>query len=172
MLASQGDQLVALATLGDLETVLIGPLLDLAVAPALQKGVAERGLSRSGRLRGGGVLGSSRIGGDLAIAANAGNELVTAAGLRSWDTTLIEPSLQVRVGPGLVEPVAGIADGLADFVGDGLVVGAGGVQERVAGAWGWVGDMVVVEERLKLRLSPAGSRKSVGDGERTYNETL
>lgn len=156
MLAGQGNHLVALATLWDLEAVLVGPLLDLAVAPALQQSVAQRSLSRSSRLGGGSVLVSGGVGADLAVAAHARDELVAGAGLWGGDATLVEPLLEVRVGPGLVEPVAGIAGGLANLVGDGLVVGAGGLQKRVASAWRWVRDAMVVEEGLQLRLSPAG----------------
>lgn len=157
MLAGQRDELVTLTALGDLEAVLVGPLLDLAVAPALQQGVAQGSLSSAGRLRGRCVLGGGAVRGDLSVAADAGDELVAVAGLWDRDAALIEPGLEVRVRPGLVEPVAGVAGGLADLGGDGLVVGAGGGQERVASARRWVRDVVVVEESLELGLGPAGT---------------
>jgi hypothetical protein len=74
---------------------------------------------------------------------------------------LIEPSLQVRVGPLRVEPVAWVGCSLASLSGRGLVVRASGGEERIASAWRWVGDVVVVEERLELRLSPAESHVSM-----------
>lgn len=156
MLARQSNELITLAALGNLEAVLVGPLLDLAVAPALQQSVAQGSLSRSSRLGGRGVLGSSAIGGELSVTADASNEFVASAGLRGGDAALVEPCLEVRVRPGLVEPVAGIAGSLADFVGNGLVVCACSVQKGVASARRRVRDAVVVEESLQLRLGPTG----------------
>jgi hypothetical protein len=146
VLASERNELVALASLGHLDAVLVGPLLDLAVAPALEKRVTERLLSA--RSRGGGrsvVLGGA-LRCEVSVAADGGDELVTVARLRDRDTTLVEPGLQVRVGPGGVEPVTRVRSGLSGLVGDSLVVGTDGGEERVTSAGRRVGDSMVVKE--------------------------
>lgn len=48
MLAGQGDELVALGALRDLDALLVEPFLDLAVAPAIEELIAERMLGRFG----------------------------------------------------------------------------------------------------------------------------
>jgi hypothetical protein len=156
VLASESDELVALATLRDLDSVLVGPLLDLAVTPAVQEGITEGSLGGLSSGGGGVVLGSGAVRSDLSVAADRRDQLVASAGLRHGNAALIEPGLEVGVRPGLVEPVTRVGSGLAGLVGNGLVVGAGSLEERVAAARGWVGDVVVVEESLELRLSPAG----------------
>lgn len=100
-------------------------------------------------------MSSCVVAGDAGVAAEGGDELVTRAWLRGWDAALVEPGLEIGLRPVLVQPVAWVQRGLADLVGDGLVVGAGGLKERIASARGWVGDAVVVQEGLELRLSPA-----------------
>lgn len=154
MLAGKSDELVALAALWDLDAVAVGPSLDLAVTPALEERIAERLGGTGGRLGSRSVLLSSLIGSDLRVAAQGGNELVAIARLRDWNTTLIAPCLQVGVGPLRVQPVAWVCGSLTRLLGDLGVVGTGGVQEGVAGAWRWVGDVVVIEPRLELGLSP------------------
>ena len=134
VLACESNKLIALAALRDLDVVPVEPCLQLGVAPAVEKLFRERGLSTMGRRGRRCGSGRSRIGGD---------------------TGVIEPSFQIGVGPALVEPVTGVVKALTELVGGCLVVGASGVEKRVTGAWGWVGDVMVVEERLQLRLSPA-----------------
>ena len=155
VLAGESDELVALAALWDLNTVLVKPLLELAVTPALDELIAERLLGLACGGGGGGILSGGTVGGDLSVAANGCYELVAIAGLRDWDTTLVEPGLEVRLRPLLPEPVAGVGGSLTGLVRDIGVLRASGVEERVAGAWRWVRDAVVVEEGLELRLSPA-----------------
>ena len=154
MLTGQSDELVALAALRNLDAVAVGPCLDLAVAPAVEECVTERLSGTSGRLGGRGVLLSSLIGSDLRVAAKGSNELVAVAWLRNWNTTLVAPSLQVGVRPLRVEPVAWVCGSLASLLSGFGVVGAGGGQEGVAGTWRWVWDLVVVQPRLELGLSP------------------
>lgn len=45
VLAGESDELVAFAALRNLDAILVGPLLDLAVAPAIEKLVAQGLLS-------------------------------------------------------------------------------------------------------------------------------
>lgn len=58
----------------------------------------------------------------MRVAAQRSNELVAAAGLRDRDSALIEPRLQIRVRPRLVDPVTRVVDSLAGFVCHRLVV--------------------------------------------------
>lgn len=155
MLAGESKELVALGALGDLDTVLVGPGLDVTIGPRVQKSIGESLLGTGGSRRSGRGSLSSLVGSKAAVATDGGDKLVTAAGLRSWDATLIEPSLEVRVRPRFVEPVSRVGGSLSDLVRGRLVVGASGLEKRVASARGGVGDSVVVEERLDLRLSPA-----------------
>lgn len=69
---------------------------------------------------------------------------------------LVEPLLEVRLGPGLVKPVTRVSSGLASLLSDGLVVFASGREESVTGARLGGGDAVFVEESLKGGLGPAG----------------
>lgn len=155
MLAGKSGELIALAALRDRDAILVEPLLDLVVAPGVEELVGER---RGGGLGGRGsrvVLLLSLLGGDIGVAAERRDELVAVAGLRDGDTALVEPRLQVGVGPLRVEPVTRVGSGLAGLVRRRLVVAAGGVEERIAGAGRRVRDAVVIEERLELGLSPA-----------------
>jgi hypothetical protein len=156
VLAGKSDELVALAALWNLDAVLVEPLLDLAVTPAVEELLAERLLGRVGGCRSRGSCGSGVVGCDTGVAAERGDELVTVGWLWGWDTTLIEPGLDVRLGPPFIEPVAWVSSSLADLVGNSLIVRADGLKERVAGAWSWVRDTVAVKELLELGLSPAG----------------
>lgn len=156
VLAGESSELVTLATLGNRDAVLVEPLLDLAIAPAVKELVGKRRLGRLSRLGGSVVLLAGLRGSDVGVAADGRDELVTVTGLRCRDTALVEPCLQVRVGPLRVDPVTRVARGLAGLVRCGLVVGADSMEERVASARSRVRDAVVVEERLELRLGPAG----------------
>ena len=156
MLASESSKLVTLATLGNGDAVLVEPLLDLAVRPALKKLVRKALLGRGGLLGGGVVLLVGFASSNVRVTTDGGNERVTVAGLGNRDATLVAPGLQVRVGPLSVEPLARVGSGLAGLVGHRLVVGADSREQRVASAGLGVGDTVVVKERLELRFSPAG----------------
>lgn len=155
LLADKSLKLVLPATLGNLDTLLIEPLLELVVIPRVDELVGESSLSCSSR---GGELadiGCSLSRGDTGVAADRSYQLVAVVRLRSWNTALVEPGLEVRVRPGLVEPVTRVGGSLLELVGDSLVVTAGRLKERVTVAWGRVGDLVVVEEGLELRVGPA-----------------
>ena len=155
MLACQSGELVTLAALGNGDAVLVEPLLDLAVRPALEKLVGKALLGVGSLLGGGVVLLVGPLSSNVRVTTDGGDERVAVAGLRDGDATLVAPSLQVRVGPLSVEPLARVGSGLAGLVCHGLVVGAGSREQRVASAGLGVGDTVVVKERLELRISPA-----------------
>ena len=129
MLAGESNKLVTLATLWHLNAVAVEPFLDLAVAPALEKLVAQRLLSSGGGLGSRGVFLSSAVGSESRVAAERCNKLVASAWLWDWNATLIEPGLEVIVRPRLVEPVARVSSSLACLVSSLLVVGAGSVEK-------------------------------------------
>lgn len=156
VLASESGELVALAALRDGNAVLVEPLLNLAVRPALKKLVGKALLSVSGLLGGGVVLLVGFLSSNVRVTADGGDERVAGAGLGNGDTTLVTPSLEIRVGPLSVEPLARVGSGLTGLVRSGLVVGADSGEKRVASARLRVGDTVVIEERLELRVGPAG----------------
>jgi hypothetical protein len=156
VLAGKSGELVTLATLGNGNAVLVEPLLDLAVRPALKELVREALLGVRGLLGGRVVLLVGFLSSNVGVTTDGGDERVTVAGLGNRDATLVAPGLQIRVRPLSVEPVAGVGGGLAGLVRSGLVVGADGGEKRVASARARVGDSVVVAERLELRLGPAG----------------
>ena len=155
VLACEGNKLVTLASLWDLDAVLVEPFLDLAVTPAVQELIGKRLLSRVRRRGGRGGRRGGTVGCNTSVPADGGDQLVTAVRLRSRDATLVEPRLQIRIGPRMVEPVARVVDRLASLVRGALIVGAGGLEKRVASTGCWVGDAVVVKEGLELRFSPA-----------------
>jgi len=99
VLAGEGEELVALGALGNLDVVAVGPLLDLAVRPRVKEGIAEA------RLSGGGGGRSLRVGtlgilaGETRLAAETGNQGVAGGGLGDIVAALVEPGLDVRVGP-------------------------------------------------------------------------
>jgi len=90
------------------------------------------------------------------VAADGSNHAVTGSGLGNVVTTLIEPALEVRVGPCGVEPVTRVRSSLGDLVGDRLIVLTDNLQERVALTWLGDWDAVLVSEGFKLRVGPAG----------------
>jgi len=130
---SESGELVALRALGNLDAVLIEPLLEPGVVPGVDQLVGQgllsidgRGRQRRGRVVG--VVGSA-VGGDVRITADGCDELVARVGLGCGNTTLVEPLLEVGFGPGLVEPVARVGGSLTSLVGSLLVVGADSGQE-------------------------------------------
>lgn len=144
----------------DRDAVLVEEGLELGVIPGVDELVGE-GLSRGGgRRRERSVLAGGVIGGNLGVATDLSDQLVTAAGLRGGDAALVHPLLQLRVRPGLIEPITRVLEGLAGLVGSRLVVGAGREEEGVASAGLRVRDAVVVEEGLQLRVGPAGPKSA------------
>lgn len=156
VLASKSSKLVALAALRNGNTVLVEPLLDLAVRPAVEELVGKALLSVLGLVGSRVVLLVGFLSGNVRVTTDGGNERVAVASLRDGNAALITPGLQVRVGPLRVEPVTRVSGGLTGLVCRGLVVGANSGEERVAGARAGVGDAVVVAESLELRFGPAG----------------
>jgi len=150
VLAGKSDKLVALRALRNWNTIVVAPFLDLAIGPRVEECVGESvsgGGSGCGS-RGGGIRHAAAS--IARVATDRSDQLVTAAGLGSWDAALIEPSLEIRFGPGLVKPVARIANTLTSLIGSALVVFANGAEERIPSAWVRVGNAVLVEERLEL----------------------
>lgn len=155
MLAGKGNKLVLLGALRDLDSVLVEPGLEVALAPGAQKCISQGLLGLNSGARGGSSSDGSLVGSDTGVAADRGNKLIARARLRDRNATLVEPSLEIGIGPGLVQPVSGVSDGLANLIGNGLVVGASSLEKRVAGAGSRVRNTVVIEEGLDLRLGPA-----------------
>lgn len=138
------------------------------------------GSNASSGLRRGGTLSTSRLGGSSAfssyrlsrgggrllsslspesgqarVAANRCNQLVTCRWLWNRNPVVVEPFLQVRLRPGLVDPIAGVRGLLLSLLGRRLVVRADCLEVLVtlAGLWYW--DVVLVGECLELRIGPA-----------------
>lgn len=156
VLAGEGEELVALGALGNLDAVAVGPLLDLAVRPRVEEGIAEALLSSGGRRRDRSVGALGVHAGETRLAAEAGNERVAGSGLGNIVATLIEPGLNVRIGPRRVEPVTGVGSSLAELSSSGLVVLTDSLEERVALAGLGNGNAVLVGEGLELRVGPTG----------------
>jgi hypothetical protein len=155
VLAGESDELVALGALGNLDTVLVGPLLDLAVRPRVEEGIAEALLS-VGSSRGDGCVGTlGLLASETRLAPDGSDHGVTVVGLGNVVAALVEPSLEVRVRPGSVEPVTGVVGGLLGLLGGGLVVVTDGGKKRVTLAGLGNRDAVLVGEGLKLRIRPA-----------------
>lgn len=112
MLAGEGNELITLGALGNLDAVLVGPLLDLAVRPRVEESIAERLLGCRGGRRSLGVSTLEVQAGQARLAADVGNEAVTSGGLGNRVATFVKPSLQVGVGPRFVEPVTGVVNAL------------------------------------------------------------
>lgn len=89
MLAGEGEELIALGALGNLDAVLVGPLLDLAVRPGVDQCVAKAFLSSRSRARGSGVDRLSVQASETRVAADGSDKLVTGRWLGCRVTTLI-----------------------------------------------------------------------------------
>jgi hypothetical protein len=155
VLAGKSNELVALGALRNLDTVLVGPLLDLAIRPRVEKGVAEALLSVGSGRRDRGVGTLRLLASKARLAADGSDHGIAGVGLRNVVATLVEPSLEVGVGPRRVEPVAGVVDGLLGLLGGGLVVVTDSGEERVTLAGLGYRDAVLVGEGLELRVGPA-----------------
>lgn len=155
MLAGEGNQLIALGPLRDLDAVLVEPFLNLAVRPGVEKGIGEGGLSSGGRSRCRGLGGPHGVSGKARVATDRGDELVAGAGLGSRVAALVKPGLEVRLRPRLIEPVAGVSCRLANLVGSSLVVLACSLEERVTSARLGARNAMAIKESLELRVGPA-----------------
>lgn len=158
VLAGKSDELVALGALRDLDAVLVGPLLDLRVGPGIEESIAEALLGSGGGRRDLSVGTLGVLASKTRLAAEAGNEGVAGGGLGNVVAALIKPGLEVRVRPRSVEPITRVVGGLGNLVGNGLVVLADGLQERVTLAGLRDGDAVLVGERLELGVGPSVER--------------
>jgi hypothetical protein len=154
VLAGKSKELVALGALGHLDAVLVGPLLDLAVRPRVEESVAEALLSvgSSGRDRSVGTLGL--LASKTRLAAESSDHRVAGVGLGNVVAALIEPRLEVRVGPGSVEPVAGVVGSLLGLLGYGLVVVTNGSEKGITLAGLGDGNAVLVGKGLELGVGP------------------
>jgi hypothetical protein len=155
VLAGKGEKLVALGALGNLDAVLVGPLLDLAVRPRIEESITEALLGGGGGRRDLSVRALGVQAGKAGLATERGDKRVTAGGLGGGVATLVEPGLDVRVRPRRVEPVTGVGSGLAKLGSGRLVVFADGLEERVALAGLGDGNAVLISEGLELRVGPA-----------------
>jgi hypothetical protein len=155
VLAGKSEELVALGALGNLDTVLVSPLLDLAIRPRVEKGIAERLLGSGGRGRSLSVGTLEVQAGKTGLATNAGNEAITSRRLGNRVAALVEPGLQVRVRPGLVEPVTRVVGAFGDLVRGRLVVLTDRLEKSITLAGLGHGNAMLVSERLELRVGPA-----------------
>lgn len=159
LLAGESKHLVLLAALRNLDAVLVAPVLDLALGPGVEENISNLlGSSRASRRdgsRGTGSVCANIAASDVGVATNSGDQLVTRAGLRNGNTTLVHPRLEIRVAPGVVEPVTGVSGVFLGLFGGALVALTSRRQETVTSAGLRVGDSMAVEEGLELRLRPA-----------------
>jgi len=160
MLTSQGDELVLLGALGNLDAVLVEELLELAIGPRAEKGLSQAVLSTGSRRGGRGTGIGSLDAGKTRVAADGCENLVARGRLRNWDAALVQEGFELRFGPGGVEPVTWVGSRLADLAGSRVVVFTGGLEESVALARLGNGDTMLVAERLQLRIGPARDRVS------------
>lgn len=159
VLAGKCEKLVALGALGNLDAVLVGPLLDLRVGPRVKKSVAQALLGGGSRRGGLGIDALGALTCKARLAAEASNERVASRGLGNVVAALVEPSLEVRVGPGSVEPVTRVVGSLRGLVGNRLVVLADSLQKGVTLARLRNRNAVLVGESLELRIRPAAKRQ-------------
>jgi hypothetical protein len=155
VLAGKSEELVSLGALGNLDTILVGPFLDLTVRPRVQKGVAQGlfSVGGSGRDRGVGALRLEA--GESRLAADSSNHRVTGVRLGNVVAALVEPSLEVGVRPGREEPITGVVGGLLSLLGDRLVVVTDSSEKRVTLTGLGDRNAVLVGESLELRIRPA-----------------
>ena len=65
---------------------------------------------------------------------------------------LVEPDLEVRVGPRFVEPVTRIGSGCADLLSCALIIFTCDLFGLVGIVWLWCRDAITVEEGLEVRV--------------------
>ena len=155
VLAGDGEELGALGSVWNLDAVLVSPSLDLRIIPRVKDSVGDRGsggLSGS-RGRAGSLLGLQ--GSETRVAADRSDELVAGSWLWCWDTVGIEPVLKVRLGPGLVEPVAWVVGDVVGLLGSGIVTRAEVCKESITIVWLWNWDTMLVGESFQLGVGPA-----------------
>jgi hypothetical protein len=122
VLADKSTELLGLGTLRNGDVVGIAELLELGLAPGIDKLVGESGIRLLGASSGTGLLLLGLEVSETRVAADSGNQLVTSGGLGSRDAMGVEPLLEVGLGPGVVKPVTGIVGSLANLLTDRLPV--------------------------------------------------
>jgi len=98
---------------------------------------------------------STRRPGEIGVVTDCGEHLVTLAVRRDRDATLIEPLLELRVGPGFVQPVAGVCSSLANLLSSALVALTSCLVRLVTLARLRDGDSVTVAECLERGFGPS-----------------
>lgn len=48
---------------------------------------------------------------------------------------LVKPFLEIRLGPGLVQPVSRVRSGLSDLLGNSFIVGASLLKKGITSSW-------------------------------------
>lgn len=132
VLADKGTKLLGLGTLGNGNAVCVAELLELRLAPGVDELVGQSSIGLLGASSGTSLLLLSLEVGEARVAADRGDQLVTRGRLRGRDSVGVEPFLEVRLGPGVVQPVARVVGGLANLLGNGVVVLADLGEESVA----------------------------------------
>ena len=122
VLANKSTELVGLGALGHVDAVSVAELLELSLTPGVDELVGEGSVGLLGASGGTGLLLHGLEVGEARVAADRGDQLITSGGLRSGNAVGVEPLLEVRLGPGVVKPVAGVVGSLADLLGNGIVV--------------------------------------------------
>lgn len=122
MLTDKSTELLSLGTLGNGDAVSVAELLELGLAPGVDELVGQSGVGLLGTGAGTGLLLLSLEVGEARVAADGGDQLITSGGLRGGDSVGVEPLLQVRLCPGVVQPVARVVGCLANLLGNGVVV--------------------------------------------------
>jgi len=160
MTTDDGKDLVTLGALRDLEALLIGPLLQLAVRVRLEQSVGDAFSRSSGGCRDGRGPSSKVIRSNAGVAANRGDQLITLGWLRDGNAALITPRLEVGLGPRFVDPITRVRGSLANLVGSSLVVLADSLEKRIASARLGNWDAVLVGECLELRFGSMSRRSN------------
>jgi hypothetical protein len=133
VLSDKSPQFVDLGALGNRDAVLVAKLLELGLAPSVNDGVSQVGigsldlLSSSIRLALGLEVGEARV------AADRGNQLVAGGGLRGREAVGVKPLLEIRLGPGRVQPVSRIGSGFSGLFSGSLVSLASLLEKSVTG---------------------------------------
>lgn len=131
VLADKGTELVDLGALGNRNVVLVAEFLELRLAPGINKLVSQSGISLLSAGRSASLLLLGLEIRETRVAADRGNQLVTGGWLRGRDSVSIEPLLEVRLGPGVIEPVARVGNRLTSLLSGGLIRGTGLLEEGV-----------------------------------------
>lgn len=95
VLADDSKEFSTLGAMWHLDSVLVGPFLDLAVVPGFNDGVPERFNGSRSRLRCRSRSGLPLQAGETGVATDRGDHLVAAGWLRSWDAMAVEPFFEI-----------------------------------------------------------------------------